>query len=209
MTALHFPARSLCLVLLTVALAGCHAVDFYTPTMQQPVPPALEPPRELSMMSLPTYRVEPPDILQIEMLKLVPLPPYRIDIYDVLQIRVLGTLLDQPIDGFFLVEGEGIVTPGAGLRHGARGGHDHRGGHRGHHPQAARRVGQPGRFGAVGPHGRHAAGHRPVPGRARRHDQPAAIRHAARGRQDGHRDSRWLCKSTWPSISIRRRCRST
>ena len=46
------------------------------------------------------------------MLKLVPLPPYRIDIYDVLQIRVLGTLLDQPIDGFFLVEGEGIVSLG-------------------------------------------------------------------------------------------------
>jgi polysaccharide export outer membrane protein len=64
------------------------------------------------MVSLPSYRVEPPDILQIEMLKLVPLPPYRIDIYDVLQIRVLGTMLDQPIDGFFLVEAEGIVTLG-------------------------------------------------------------------------------------------------
>jgi polysaccharide export outer membrane protein len=48
----------------------------------------------------------------IEMLKMVPLPPYRVDIYDVLQIRVLGTLPDQPIDGFFLVEGEGIVTLG-------------------------------------------------------------------------------------------------
>ena len=64
------------------------------------------------MVSLPTYRVEPPDILQIEMLKLVPLPPYRIDIYDVLQIRVLGTILDQPIDDFYLVEGEGIVSLG-------------------------------------------------------------------------------------------------
>ncbi len=95
-----------------LGLAGCHAVDFYDPSLQKPVPPALEPPRELSMVSLPTYRVEPPDILQIEMLKLVPLPPYRIDIYDVLQIRVLGTILDQPIDGFFLVEGEGIVTLG-------------------------------------------------------------------------------------------------
>ena len=46
------------------------------------------------------------------MLKLVPRPPYRIDIYDVLQIRVMGTLPDQPIDGFFLVEAEGIVTLG-------------------------------------------------------------------------------------------------
>ena len=64
------------------------------------------------MVSLPVYKVEPPDILMIEMLKMVPLPPYRIDIYDVLQIRAIGTLLDQPIDGFFLVEGEGIVTLG-------------------------------------------------------------------------------------------------
>jgi polysaccharide export outer membrane protein len=99
-------------VLLAAALTGCHAVDFYTPTLKQPMPPALEPPREISMVSLPSYRVEPPDILTIEMLKMVPLPPYRVDIYDVLQIRVLGTLLDQPIDGFFLVESEGIVTLG-------------------------------------------------------------------------------------------------
>lgn len=99
MTALHFPARSLCLVLLTLAVAGCHAVDFYQPTMQQPVPPGLEPPRELSMMSLPPYRVEPPDILQLEMLKLVPLPPYRVEIYDILQIRVLGTFWISPSTG--------------------------------------------------------------------------------------------------------------
>jgi polysaccharide export outer membrane protein len=93
-------------------LTGCHAVDYYSPALQQPIPAALEPPRELSMISQPAYRVEPPDLLVIEMLKMVPLPPYRIDIYDVLQIRAIGTLLDQPIDGFFLVEGEGIVTLG-------------------------------------------------------------------------------------------------
>ena len=65
----------------------------------------------------------------IEMLKLVPLPPYRVDIFDVLQIRVIDTLLDQPIDSYFLVEAEGIV-PGARLREGAGGGDDHRGGDR-------------------------------------------------------------------------------
>ncbi len=112
MTAPGLQTRLLVLVLVASGLAGCHAVDFYQPVMQQPVPPALEPPRELSMMSLPTYRVEPPDLLTIEMLKLVPRPPYRIDIYDVLQIRVMGTLPNQPIDGFFLVEAEGIVTLG-------------------------------------------------------------------------------------------------
>jgi polysaccharide export outer membrane protein len=94
-------------------MSGCHSVDFSDGNqLQRPVPQAMEPPRERSMVSLPSYRVEPPDILQIEMLKMVPLPPYRIDIYDVLQIRVLGTILDQPIDGFFLVEGEGVVSLG-------------------------------------------------------------------------------------------------
>lgn len=99
-------------LLLALWLSGCHAVDYYDASLQRPAPAAMEPPRERSMVSLPSYRVEPPDIVQIEMLKLIPLPPYRIDIYDVLQIRVLGTILDQPIDGFFLVEGEGIVSLG-------------------------------------------------------------------------------------------------
>jgi polysaccharide export outer membrane protein len=97
---------------IVLGLSGCQAVDYYDASLQRPMPPAMEPPRERSMVSLPSYRVEPPDILQIEMLKLVPLPPYRIDIFDVLQIRVLGTMMDQPIDGFYLVEGEGIVSLG-------------------------------------------------------------------------------------------------
>jgi polysaccharide biosynthesis/export protein len=106
--------RRLALVLLAAAgLAGCHAVDFYTPTLQQPVPSEMEPARELSMVSLQAYQVEPPDILMIELLRLVPLPPYRIETYDVLQVRAVGVLpMPNDIDGFFLVEGEGVVTLG-------------------------------------------------------------------------------------------------
>jgi polysaccharide export outer membrane protein len=99
-------------MLATAGLAGCHAVDFYDSSLQRPPSPDMEPPRELSMVSLPAYQVEPPDILMIELLKMVPLPPYRIDIYDVLQINVMGTLIDQPIRDFFLVESEGTVTLG-------------------------------------------------------------------------------------------------
>jgi polysaccharide biosynthesis/export protein len=116
MTITRLPVRLFLPALLVVGVAllltGCHAVDYYDAALQQPLPQAMEPPRELSMVSLPSYRVEPPDILQIEMLKLVPLPPYRIDIYDVLQIRVIGTIPEQDINGFFLVEAEGIVTLG-------------------------------------------------------------------------------------------------
>jgi len=115
MTAADCPQRRLFEAWLPVCLlflAGCHPIDFYDQTLEEPVPAAMEPPREMAMMSLPAYRVEPPDVLQIELLKLVPLPPYRIDTYDVLQITVVGTLLDQPIDGPFLVEAEGTVNLG-------------------------------------------------------------------------------------------------
>jgi polysaccharide biosynthesis/export protein len=111
MTYSSFPVRMFVLAL-ALGLSGCHSVDYYDASLERPAPPPSEPPRERSMVSLPSYRVEPPDILQIEMLKLVPLPPYRIDIFDVLQVRVVGTMLDQPVDGFFLVEGEGIVNLG-------------------------------------------------------------------------------------------------
>ena len=104
--------RVLLLPLATLALAGCQAVDYYDKTLEEPVAPPMEPPREMSMRSLPDYRIEPPDILQIELLKLVPLPPYRVEAYDVLQVNVLGTLLDQPINNYFLVEAEGTINLG-------------------------------------------------------------------------------------------------
>jgi beta-lactamase regulating signal transducer with metallopeptidase domain/protein involved in polysaccharide export with SLBB domain len=42
----------------------------------------------------------------------LPKTPYKIGVSDVLQIRVAGTLLDQPIDGFYLVESTGTVALG-------------------------------------------------------------------------------------------------
>jgi len=71
-----------------------------------------DPPREIDPVSLPPYRVEAPDILYLHMTKTAPLPSYHIGVYDVLKIHAAGTLPDQLIDGFYLVEGEGIVTLG-------------------------------------------------------------------------------------------------
>jgi len=99
-------------VCLLAAMTGCHAVDFYTPALEAPIPPELEPPRELSKVSLPTYRIEPPDVIQLDVLRLVPRPLYRIDASDVLQIRVIGVLVQQPIDDFFLVDSDGVVALG-------------------------------------------------------------------------------------------------
>ncbi|MGD0653447.1 MAG: polysaccharide biosynthesis/export family protein [Thermoguttaceae bacterium] len=65
-------------------------------------------PRELSMRPLSAYRVQPPDILQVEMLKMVLLPSYRIEVYDVLQIQ-----MDKYIDNAYLVDWDGTVNLGS------------------------------------------------------------------------------------------------
>jgi polysaccharide export outer membrane protein len=93
---------------------GCASPLLYRYDMyvDQPVPAGIEPAREKAMVSLPAYRIEPPDLLQIEALKLVPRPPYRIEVFDVLQIQATGTLFDQPIAGYYLVEGQGTVDLG-------------------------------------------------------------------------------------------------
>jgi polysaccharide biosynthesis/export protein len=119
MTAIPSPFRlppSAFLLLLALALlgaAGCQQpFDHYANTLQAPVPPGMEPPREIHKVSLPAYVVEPPDMLSIEMLKMVPKPPYLIDVYDVLQIRASFALPDQPINDFYIVEAEGVVNLG-------------------------------------------------------------------------------------------------
>jgi polysaccharide export outer membrane protein len=94
-------------------LCGCQSFDGYHAPATPPIPSAMQPPTERAMVSLPPYRIEPPDLLQVEVLKMVPLPPYHLETFDVLQIQVIGTLLDQPIDGYYLIEAEGMIDLGA------------------------------------------------------------------------------------------------
>src|SRR5579871_1806091 len=82
---------------LLTALAGCQAVvNPYDARVTPPVPEEIAIGREMSKVSLPAYRIEPPDVVSIEMLKLIPLPPYRAEVFDVLQIRA-NAPPDQPI----------------------------------------------------------------------------------------------------------------
>jgi polysaccharide biosynthesis/export protein len=99
-------------VCVLAAITGCHAVDFYTPAMHQVVPSGSAPPRELAMVSLPPYRIGPPDELSLNAISLVPLPSYRIGPLDALQISTDGTLTKYPIRGQFVVDGEGNVNLG-------------------------------------------------------------------------------------------------
>lgn len=110
--------------LAVIGLSGCQMIDLQNPDLEGPVPAIMEPAREKSLVSLPSYRIEPPDVLQIEVFKLVPLPPYRAEVYDVLQIQATGTIQEHPIGptdyygrptpdgGYYLVEAEGTVNLG-------------------------------------------------------------------------------------------------
>lgn len=110
---LRVPPKALVVLAgLLAALSGCQPFDHYDHTLDGPAPVGQEPPRELAKVSLPAYRIEPPDIIQIEVLKLVPKPPYHIETADMLQILVQGTLPDQPIAGYYLVDEEGRVQLG-------------------------------------------------------------------------------------------------
>lgn len=94
-------------------LTGCHSVPHRDRPAPYPVPPVGgDLPRELSKTVLPTYIIEPPDILVVEAISLVPKSPYYLRPGDVLRIDVQGTLPDAPIAGDYLVQVGGTVTLG-------------------------------------------------------------------------------------------------
>jgi polysaccharide export outer membrane protein len=70
--------------------------------------------RELDMLSLPVYRIEPPDVLTIQATRVIPRSPYRLRPLDSLQLSVEGTLPEQPINGIFVVEPSGLISLGPG-----------------------------------------------------------------------------------------------
>jgi polysaccharide biosynthesis/export protein len=111
------PMRSQQLVFslaLLVATCGCH----YVPVRE--APPPLNPiapqagllPRELNKTVLPTYTIEPPDILVVEALHILPKAPYHLRTGDVLGIQVTGTLPDAPILGAYPIQPGGTVNLG-------------------------------------------------------------------------------------------------
>ena len=77
-----------------------------------PGDPARMPAKELAKITLPPYVIEPPDILLIDALRVVPKPPFRIQSFDTLQVIVEGTLLEQPINGLYVVEPGGMLDLG-------------------------------------------------------------------------------------------------
>src|SRR6185312_1763954 len=108
------PANWLVMLMLT-ASGGCSA--FLEPRDPYPITPpepsAASPvPRELEMVSLPAYVIEPPDILFLQAVKIVPKPPHRLEPFDAILIRVANAYSDQPIADAFFITPEGDVDLG-------------------------------------------------------------------------------------------------
>jgi polysaccharide export outer membrane protein len=66
---------------------------------------------------LPTYVIEPPDILAIDAIHVVPRPPYHLRTLDAIALQVQGVPSDMPITGIFPIEPGGLVR--LGPRYGA------------------------------------------------------------------------------------------
>jgi polysaccharide export outer membrane protein len=69
-------------------------------------------PHELAAVSLPTYVINAPDVLQIDALRLVPKGAYRIRPLDVLSIQIAPAFVGKPIAGLYTIEPDGSVNLG-------------------------------------------------------------------------------------------------
>ncbi len=107
--------RPVVLTLLVLLAGGCQTGP--RPHGMPAAPNPIDTPRELCKTVLPTYRIEPPDVLMIDAVHVVPRQPYHLRAFDVLQIQAQGTLPDAPISGFYPVEPGGLVK--LGFRYGA------------------------------------------------------------------------------------------
>jgi polysaccharide export outer membrane protein len=74
---------------------------------------ALDAPRELAKSPQPTYTLEAPDILLVDVIRLIPKPPYRIAPLDAIIINVTGVAPEEPITGPFTVSPDGTVSLGS------------------------------------------------------------------------------------------------
>jgi len=95
----------------TPRVAGVQTVAQTSETAVAPIQHSL--PRELCKTVLPTYVIEPPDILVIDAIHIVPKSPYRLRTMDSIALQVQGVPSDMPISGVFPVEPGGLVRLGS------------------------------------------------------------------------------------------------
>lgn len=120
---------------LAILFGGCQSIETVSgrSTLRHN-PSTIRPastPRELCKATLPTYRIEPPDILDIEAVRLVPRDSYRLKSTDVLRIQVKRTTNSRlvtgdviairvpgapaltPVDGNYAIQADGSISLGS------------------------------------------------------------------------------------------------
>lgn len=104
-------ASSLVLASFTMALlVGCHRP--FVQSSKSFDTNCFDVPRELEKATLPAYRIEPPDILSIDVVQQVSESDYLLHAADTLMVNVSGTLPEEPILGTFPVEAGGVIQLG-------------------------------------------------------------------------------------------------
>lgn len=100
------------MLLAAMVFGGCQTTPRCPapPNAASPAPQGV--PRELAKVVLPTYIIEPPDVLLIDAVHVVPRPPYHLRTLDMLAIQVQGALPDAPIAGIYTIEPGGLVKLG-------------------------------------------------------------------------------------------------
>lgn len=94
----------LAVVVATTGLTGCASHRVVVPAEQMP--------RELNKTTQPDYRIEPPDVLLVEMVTAIPKPPYKVQPLDSLLLSALDAPPDSPINGVYPVELDGTLSLG-------------------------------------------------------------------------------------------------
>lgn len=69
-------------------------------------------PRELDKTTLPAYRIEPPDILSIDVVQQVSEADYQLHAADTVMLNVSGTFPEEPISGTYPIEAGGVIQLG-------------------------------------------------------------------------------------------------
>jgi polysaccharide export outer membrane protein len=109
------PYLSVIILVLPFCAVGCQATRPVAMSDMSTAHNAM--PRELCKVVLPTYTIEPPDILTIDAIHIVPKSPYQLKTLDVLGIEVWGTLPEAPISGAYPIDPGGTVK--LGFRYGS------------------------------------------------------------------------------------------
>ena len=100
------------LVSLAAVLAAALAGGCATTTTPKPCMPVGPVPRELDKTTMPEYKLEAPDVLQIDLMTAVPKSPYHIRPLDSLAVRILNPVVENPGVGVFQVDPDGSVELG-------------------------------------------------------------------------------------------------